>query len=323
MTVQVRLALTFALICFSGSAYAVKGPGECSAIVDRNARLDCFDGFFPAVGSKTSSRSEPESATITAIESRVQAESATLHNWFSITPHRPNYFIPASYNFSSDFSPYGDFGDLFSDTEIKFQISLKTPLWPNLWKGSTLWAAYTQQSYWQLYADEDASAPFRETNHEPELIWSIPVDFQVLGMRARFASLAFVHQSNGRANPLSRSWNRLTGELILEKGGFAVSAETWVRVDDPDNDNNPDIEDFMGRIQLGAAYKWDRHTLAAILKNNLDSDNRSGLEVNWTFPLAQHLKGYVQLYSGYGENLIDMEDYSNRFGIGIALTDWL
>lgn len=79
----------------------------------------------------------------------------------------------------------------------------------------------------------------------------------------------------------------------------------------------------MGRIQLGWVFKTDRHVFDVWLKNNLESDNRSGVEVNWSFPLAEHLRGYAQIYSGYGENLIDMENSNTRIGIGLALTDWL
>jgi phospholipase A1 len=45
--------------------------------------------------------------------------------------------------------------------------------------------------------------------------------------------------------------------------------------------------------------------------------------VNWAFLLAQHLRGYVQFFTGYGENMIDMGNNDTRIGIGIALTDWL
>ena len=93
--------------------------------------------------------------------------------------------------------------------------------------------------------------------------------------------------------------------------------------EDEESDDNPDIEDYMGRLQLGLAYKRGEQVFALGLKNNLRSDNRSGLELNWTFPLAQHFKGFVQIYSGYGENLIDADNYNNRIGVGIALTDWL
>ena len=59
------------------------------------------------------------------------------------------------------------------------------------------------------------------------------------------------------------------------------------------------------------------------MKNNLSSDNRSGVELNWTFPLVEHLRGMVQIYSGYGESMIDAESYTNRISVGVALSDLL
>ncbi len=295
-------------------------PEDCAVIADDQSRLACFDSFYPSAAAADEDPIEPD---LPPIEARARLEAASERNWFSITPHKPNYILPASYNFSSDFSPYPALGEFFSDTEIKFQLSLKTLIWPDLWKQSSLWVAYTQLSFWQLYADEEASAPFRETNHEPELRWQVPVNFRLFGMNARLASLALNHQSNGQSDPNSRSWNRITGQVVFEKGNFVFAAKSWIRVDNPEDDDNPNIEDFMGRIELGGAYEWDNHTLAIGLKNSLDSNMRSGVSVDWTFPMTQHLKGYVQLYSGYGESLIDMENYSNRIGVGIALTDWL
>ena len=307
-----HFTLALVITCFASAGNAADSAEDCSSIVDRDTRLSCFDTFFP-----------PTETASSPIEARQLLESESQINWFSITPHKPNYVLPATYNFSSDFSPYTDLGPYFNDAEIKFQLSLKTRIWHNLWRNSSLWVAYTQMSLWQLYADEEASAPFRETNHEPELMWQIPVDFSLFGMDARLTSFSLNHQSNGQSDPLSRSWNRLTGTLFLEKDRFVVSAKTWVRIDDPSNDNNPNIEDYMGRVQLGVAYKGDTHTLSTVLKNNLSSANRSGVELSWAFPLTEHLKGFAQVYSGYGESMIDMENYTNRIGIGIALTDWL
>ncbi|MEO1202890.1 MAG: phospholipase A, partial [Pseudomonadota bacterium] len=145
-----------------------------------------------------------------------------------------------------------------------------------------------------------------------------------LGLVVGLAGLALNHQSNGQIDPLSRSWNRVIGEMVFERGQFVTSIRAWSRIDGGDeDDDNPDIEDYMGRIQIGAAYRDERHTFAVGLKNNLRSDNRSGVELSWMFPVAEHLKGYVQVYSGYGENLIDAENYTNRVGVGISLTDWL
>ena len=306
------------LLVASAGASAMDQPADCALINDNVQRLACFDSFFP------SNNDALDADEASPIEARAAQERESLYNWFAITPHRPNYILPVTYNFSSDYSAYGSLGEFFSDTEIKYQLSIKARLWPNLWRRSSLWFAYTQLSLWQLYADEQASAPFRETNHEPELRWQVPVDFKVLGWDARVATLALVHQSNGRSEPLSRSWNRVVGELALERGRFAASIRAWSRISEsPENDDNPNIEDYMGRIQVGAAYRGDRHSFAIGIKNNLSSDNRSGVELHWMFPLAEHLKGYVQAYSGYGETLIDAENYTNRIGVGISLTDWL
>ena len=290
---------------------------RCTQIQDPIDRLSCYDSVFL----------KPETVEVAShlsvLENRELSEREVRDNWFSITPHRPNYILPATYNESSDFSNYGTIGDLFSDTEIKFQLSLKTLLFENLWKDSSLTAAYTQQSFWQLYADDEISAPFRETNYEPEIIWSFPLDYEILGFKARELSFSFVHQSNGRSRPLSRSWNRVSSQLLLDRGNLAVLAKVWSRTDEPDLDDNPNIEEFMGRAQFGVAYRYHDHTFVMNVKNSLGSDYRSGVELNWLFPLSHHLKGFVQIYSGYGENLIDMEDKSNRIGIGVALTDWL
>jgi phospholipase A1 len=321
------LLLVAALLAAVG---AQGSPETCAYIPQPEARLNCFDSYFrpsesaafEASGSSmTSSESLPR---ISMIEARIEQEAALTDQWFSITPHHRNYILPATYNADADFSAAGPAGQVFSDFEIKMQLSLKTRLASGLWRDSSVWAAYTQQSYWQLYAEEEASSPFRETNHQPEVFWQVPVDFEVLGWNARIATLALNHQSNGRSEPLSRSWNRVTAALALDRGSWAINAKTWARIEESaDTDDNPDIEDYMGRLELGLAHTRERHTFSVVLKNNLRSDNRSGVEVNYTFPLLRHLKGFVQLYSGYGENLIDMENYTNRIGLGIALTDAL
>lgn len=316
------------------SAFVNASPSDCSIIAEDQPRLICYDSFFrngdsdqPSAQDSPPSIGESLELSLSLLQNTLAEEAALADELFSITPHHPNYILPVSYNFSPDFQDYAAFGEDFTKNEIKMQLSLKFRLAKGMWRDSSLWAGYTQQSYWQLYAEDDASAPFRETNHEPELMWQIPTDFNVLGWKARVATLALNHQSNGRSEPLSRSWNRVTGELAMDRGRWVASAKTWIRIEEEtEDDDNPNIEDYMGRLQLSLVHKRDNNTFAISLKNNLRSENRSGLEINWTFPLTpltDRLKGFVQIYSGYGENLIDMENYNNRIGVGIALTDFL
>lgn len=152
----------------------------------------------------------------------------------------------------------------------------------------------------------------------------MPVHADLFGWSLHSVGLGVAHQSNGRSEPLSRSWDRVTGQLLFEKDEAAFFVRGWWRIPkSAEEDDNPDIEDYMGQGELGAAYQWGNHTIALLLKNNFRSDNKSGVQLDWSFPLFRHLKGYLQLYSGYGENLIDGPNYQNRVGVGFMLTDWL
>lgn len=147
----------------------------------------------------------------------------------------------------------------------------------------------------------EASSPFRESTYEPEAFVSFLTDYRVLGLRLRAASAGIVHQSNGRSQPLSRSWNRLYGEPQLVRGAFGLSVKPWGRIERGGTDDNPDIEDYLGRYEL-----------------------RYNTELSWSFPIAGRLRGLVQWYNGYGENLIDYNHNNNhRFGVGVLMSDWL
>ena len=77
-------------------------------------------------------------------------------------------------------------------------------------------------------------------------------------MVARAMSLGFVHQSNGRSQLLSRSWNRIYADFIFEIDDFSFSFKPWYRLPeneksdplDPVGDDNPDIEEYMGKFVI-------------------------------------------------------------------------
>jgi len=267
----------------------------------------------------------------TALEERLQHEKRSGSNLWTIMPHRPNYFLFANHNFSSmNEGPWREAadeqGDLY-ETEVKFQISFKFMLWEKLFKKDIdLYLAYTQLSFWQLY-NKDISSPFRASDYEPELFFTLGNRWRIFGFNNRLNAFGISHQSNGRSEPLSRSWNRLWASFIFEKANLAWGLTLWYRIPENENDDdNPDIEDYLGYGQFRAVYKWGGNILGVMWRNNLHPDeNRGAVEVNWSFPLpgTKRIKGYLQYFNGYGQCLLDYNASASTFGLGLLLTDWL
>ena len=287
--------------------------------------------------ARAETTAEQESSIVqvkeTALEQRINKEDSSITNLWTIMPHRPNYILLGNYNFSSmNEQPWEDFAgediDL-KNTEVKFQVSLKFMLWENLfWQRTNgdLYFAYTQLAMWQLY-NKDLSSPFRDTNYEPEVFMAFDNDWEIFGFTNRVNAFGFAHQSNGRAEPLSRSWNRLYASFIFDKGNFATALKVWYRIpEDEENDNNPEIEDYLGNFELRAAYKFTNNSFYLMWRNNLDfNNNRGAVELSWSFPLwgTDRIKGYIQYFNGYGQCLLDYNASASTFGAGFLLTDWL
>lgn len=268
----------------------------------------------------------------TAVERRIKKERENILRPFTLTTHRANYILPFVYNSASYNSSHhgvkgnGDPYD-FKDAEAQFQISLKTPLMVDLFNGRLdVYAAYTNHSFWQIY-DSDDSEPFREAIHEPEIWVQFQPNWEFLGFKNTGNLIGFNHQSNGQSDLRSRSWNRIFATVLVERGNLALALRPWIPFYDEDDDgDNPDITDYMGHFDLMATYRMGDHTFSVRGQNNLESGfSRGGLELSWSFPLGSwpFLRGYVQYYTGYGESLIDYDQYTNRLGIGFSLSDWL
>jgi len=267
------------------------------------------------------------------VQSRRTLERAVSDNPFAILPYRPNYILPFTSSKVNE-NPYRNTlqGEHFENIEAKFQISLKYKFASNvLVKDLDLQVAFTTVSWWQSY-NHEISAPFRESNYEPELILSYERSWSLFGLPVKNTFLSLTHQSNGRGGELSRSWNRIIGGLVVDQGDFVWTATAWWRIpekkkkDDAQarGDDNPDIEAFLGYGELGAVWKLPRnHNLEFKLRNNLRSDNRGSIELGWSFPLTKRLRAYVQYFNGYGDGLIYYNESVERIGIGVKLTDWL
>ncbi|TKB53986.1 phospholipase A [Ferrimonas aestuarii] len=266
------------------------------------------------------------------ILARYQQERLGERSDFSLTAHHNNYVLPYTYNDSPNQAPFDPEQLPVQRNEIKFQFSFKLPLTVPLWDDTgRLYFAYTNRSWWQAY-NSDHSAPFRETNHEPEIFWAQKLGWHWGEWYMPAATIGLNHQSNGQNGDRSRSWNRLVGSVVWTNDPWTIGLRAWHRfAEDPKEsptdskgDDNPDISEYLGHSELGIIYKHQEHTFMAKLRNNLDiDDNRGAVELGWTFPIGYKVKGYVQYFYGYGESLIDYNVKTNRIGIGLEMTPYL
>lgn len=234
---------------------------------------------------------------------------------FGLYPYKKNYLLPTTYDIKNkdDREPF----------ETSFQFSIEKPIAYNFFGlDESISAAYTQKSFWQTSSD---SSPFRETNYEPEIFIQFPYkNSQTL----KGYKIALNHQSNGRNNEFSRSWNRVYAEAYLQFSNLFVIPRAWYRIPEKSNDDdNPNIYEYLGYGDLTLLYPYKKHTFEVKLRNNLrlNSQNKGAAQLNWTFPLPSFIStsnsyGFLQMFSGYGESLIDYDKELHKVGIGIAFS---
>ncbi len=281
---------------------------------------------FVSENSRESSASVNKSKTYIGTDMIETAEPESLKTSTKtafVLQHKDNYMLPISYYERRSAEEFSDEqGELLDNKEIKFQFSLKTRIINNLLKsGGQLYVAYTNQSYWQAY-NGAISRPFRETNHQPELFLDYSLDYSWLGWRFSLLRFGLEHQSNGRSEPLSRSWNRFYTQFQFESDRSMISFQPWWRIpESEEQDDNPDIEDFMGKFELNGLHELGKHQVQWLLRNNLKSDNKGALRLEWSYPVYEgnQVRLYLQYFDGYGESLIDYDRRSRRIGLGFKL----
>lgn len=332
--------LSFLLLALgtSHAAAAAGGMAACAAIEPDGERLACYDRASgrlapqaPAAlaqprAAAQADESAPSTAGASFLSRHWELDDADKRGTFRFRPHNDNYLLLANLNSAPNGAPFRPTNPLSSRSavgpshvELAFQLGFKTKLVERA-AGSRgdLWFGYTQQSYWQAY-NAAASRPFRETNYQPELMAVLPLDMTLGGLRARFVNVGLVHQSNGQSGTQSRSWNRLYAQLGVEHGALALSARLWRRLDGGgDDDDNPDILDYMGRGDISASWRHEGHEVSLTARRNF-STRHGALQASWAFPVAAGLKGYVQLFSGYGQSLIDYNYAQKALGLGLLI----
>ncbi|KKL45644.1 hypothetical protein LCGC14_2353530, partial [marine sediment metagenome] len=158
---------------------------------------------------------------------------------------------------------------------------------------------------------------------EPEVFFSFRSKLDIPGFKDQVSSFGVNHQSNGRMEPLSRSWWRLFAKFVFERDKLVLFIKPWYRIPEGDEDDNPDIQNYLGYGEIGGAYYLNKHVLSFMVRNNLQSDNHGAVQLDWSFPLQNRVNGYIQYFYGYGESLVDYDHKVQRIGLGILLANWL
>ncbi|MBK9574338.1 MAG: phospholipase A [Rhodoferax sp.] len=226
----------------------------------------------------------------------------------------------------------------YSRNETSIQLSVRTKIAQGLLTRDSLardslWFGYSQLSHWQFF-NSGLSRPFRTTDHEPELTYVYPAQADLpLGWRLRFVGVTAVHQSNGQSLPLSRSWNRTVLMAGVEHGArLRVTGRVWKRMpESAANDDNPDVSDFVGRGELAGSWDLNRHnTLGVTLRHSMKSAGKGSVRLEWFKSLDDEsqslvkngLRLHVQLFSGYGDTLVDYNRHRTKLSMGLSLVDW-
>ena len=280
-----------------------------------------------------------QETTGTAGNTRMDVEAATGGNRFVLTPHKRNYFLVTYSDFpgasDDEFQELtGDDDAELDDAETQFQVSLKVALARDTFAdGDAVQFGFTIKSFWQTFND-DQSSPFRETNYQPEVWYRTPIPWEVFGSETMLWGIGAEHQSNGRTQELSRSWNRVYTTLTWLKDDLAFRFKPWYRIPecskdkptDSDCDDNPDIHRYMGYFEMSGIWHNDEHEVGVEVRNNVGSGashSRGAIQVDYTFPLWGRVRGYAQLFNGYGQSLIDYNNNITSAGVGFLLSDIL
>ncbi|HMM46867.1 MAG TPA: phospholipase A [Thiobacillaceae bacterium] len=322
----------------------------CSTILNDVDRLVCYDAVSgrsqpeaelpaappaPATPARKVSESavyepaEPEDPRLlSALSRHWELDADAKQGAFLFRAHRGNYLLPIKYSSSPSSAPFQetilssenfDLDPIEAELQLSFKIKGMEGVFGH--RNADLWFGYTVTSFWQAY-NSHISSPFRETNYEPEAMLVYRTNYEIAGFRGRFLNLGISHQSNGRGATLSRSWNRVYAQFGFERGDLSVLIRPWYRIpESAEDDDNPDIEDYLGHGDVQFIYNKGRQAYSLMLRNNFRSkENHGAMRLSWSFPLYGRLKGYVQYFDGYGESLIDYNHSQQSFGIGLSLT---
>lgn len=302
---------------------SLKTAPDSATVAELRAR--CRQPVGAAAPATTAAAPAAARPQRSALEERITEEYALQEREFLLTTYRPTFLLPFAYNSKPNQQVFTDIdpdAPELDKTEVEFQVSFKFPLVRQLWGNNDLLATYTAKSWWQFYNDDDnVSSAFRETNYEPEVLFRHYGGPELFGGKVAGFDVGLNHQSNGRGEALSRSWNRVIAQTFLDYGNLAFAVRGWYRIpEDEEDDDNPHMHRYYGYGDVRAIWAPNRNTFTAMLRPGTEE---VGYELTWSYPITDVLRVYALYFNGFGESLLDYDQRVERVGIGVSISDYL
>lgn len=205
-----------------------------------------------------------------------------------------------------------------TNSDVKFQISIAQRLTKSTLPFNTyLFLMYNQKCFWNVF---EKSMPMHDFNFNPGigLTRLIIVKNRLVGK----ATMIIEHESNGKDGTESRSWNRITfGANIFIDPHFMIHGKVWIPI--IDGQNNHDILRYCGIYQTGLSVtsQNNRFGLSVILtkRQGWNLNFNTVVEVNYRVFKKDNQSLFLQYYNGYGESLIDYNQFHSRLRIGFVI----
>lgn len=217
-----------------------------------------------------------------------------------LTAYRPLYFLVGS-------------------NHTKLEFSFKSKIVETI----PIFIAYTQTSFWDIFKN---SAPFFDTTYAPDLF------YRHFLSSTHYLDLGGSHESNGKDGMASRSWNRIFVRYSkispLKDSKITWDLQAWVPI--ASQDQSKTLPTYRGIFELNLAWYqflgpgFDQDDLilrfypgGAFYLNPFLGGQELTLRVK-----SAELKFLplflIQVFHGYGENLIEANESITVARIGIG-----
>ena len=209
-----------------------------------------------------------------------------------------------------------------TNSDVKFQVSISQRLTKSTLPFNTyLFLFYNQKVFWHVFEN---SMPVHDFNFNPGIGVSklLIAKDRVIGK----ASLLIEHESNGRDNDNSRSWNKISlcGSIYISPQ-FMIHAKYWIPI--VDGQHNRDILRYCGIFQNGLQVmsndKKYGMAITLVKRQGWNLNFNTIVELNYRLFKKDNQYMFLQYYNGYGDNLLDYNKFHSRLRFGIVIKpDW-